>query len=260
MKIDIISDLHLDWVTSGISRFIEGKRALDQTVDDAIKRKVDLFVFCGDLCNPDSGSNILRCVSAAVTAAAALAAAGIQSIWLKGNHDVIEDGSGESTLEPIRALSEFSSPGMIHVVSEPLNKIFRFKNKPYQIICLPFVATDGEYNADELVSGLPQGGELNNSIPLLVFSHLHLRGIMPGEETQEMPRGRDIWFPDERLHKIASKRPLALMFSGHYHRRQIHKTPSGLDVQVIGAPLRFTHGEEHHQPAFLRVDTGERFG
>ena len=256
LKINAISDLHLDWSTSGIARFNEGRSALDKAVEDTISRRANVFVFCGDLCNPDSGSSVFRCVAAAVAATLTLARHDIVSIWLTGNHDVIEDGSGESTLEPLVAVSRtWSGSDLIHVANGKVafNRMLWFRNRPYQFVCLPFVATDRAYDAAEMIRSLPSGGETSLNLPMIVFSHLHLRGIIPGEETQDMPRGRDIWLPDEQLKKISESRPVHV-FSGHYHRRQVHTTPSGLEVNIIGAPVRFTHGEESHVPAFLRID------
>jgi hypothetical protein len=82
-----------------------------------------------------------------------------------------------------------------------------------------------------------------------VLSHLSLPNMHPGSE-EEMPRGREVDFPVERVLELEP----AVVLQGHYHARQVVKL-RGLEVQVIGAPVRFTFGERADgERGYLLVD------
>ena len=66
MKILHTSDWHADWSTSGVDRYDDVAEAVAQTVKEAVDRKVDLYVFAGDLADPDDGPRVLRAVELAV--------------------------------------------------------------------------------------------------------------------------------------------------------------------------------------------------
>jgi len=236
-----VSDLHLDAVTMGVPRFPELEQALAHTVQVAAQQKVDAYVFLGDLCDPDSGPTVFKCVELAIRTARCLADAyGIRSYWLAGNHDVIEDGSGLTTLGPIRPA--LGSHGMVieHPTSWALDGA--------TFVALPFTATSHAYDpAKFLADHLPTGA---HGGPYVVLSHLNVPGIIPGEETTEMPRGRDITLPLELL-----ARPDVLVLQGHYHRQQVHRH-MGAVVNVCGSLARLTHGEEEHTPGYLLCEVG----
>lgn len=231
MKLVVVSDLHLDWVTIGVARFAEVERAMVQARVAAATVGADAFLFLGDLCDPDSGPAVFRCVRAAVQTALALDAYKIPSVWLAGNHDVIEDGSGETTLEPLRGV-----PGA-RVVDRPCT--VKLAGHPH-LMCLPFTASSHGY--DPAAAVVEHVGGQRDAVTI---GHLHVPGIIPGEETTEMPRGRDVAFPVE-----AAKLVSQMMMNGHYHRRQV--SPDG--VQIVGAPARLTFGEEDNSPGFLVVE------
>lgn len=244
MKIVACSDWHPDHTTHGVPRFQEVKEAAHRTVDRAIEEGARLYIFVGDLCDPDSGSVTFRCVELAIEVAGRLADKGIRSVWIAGNHDVIEDGSGDTTLSPLRALATFSP--LVHVYERP--NFFRhdsFHHGAVNVICLPYAATSHAYDVEaaiaELAAMLPPGSK-NQTI---VAAHLNIAGVVPGEETTEMPRGREVWLPVE-----AAKRVARYVVNGHYHRKQ--KTKDG--VWIPGSLARLTFGEEGNEPSFLVLE------
>jgi len=239
MKIVCISDIHLDCTTLGVSRFEEAKRALDEAVAYAIKEKADLFVFCGDAMDPDSGSIVFRCIDVLVRAASCLGAQKILSIWLSGNHDILEDGTDATTLLPV------ANAAYAMVISSP---VYAPLSPRLELLAFPFTSTSRAYDPVEHAKKAADGKG-----PLLVLSHLHVQGVIAGEESKEMSRGREVWLPDEELAQLAKRRPM-LVLQGHYHRRQRHRTMAGLDFQIIGATTRNTFGECAHSPGFLVID------
>jgi DNA repair exonuclease SbcCD nuclease subunit len=230
MKAVVCSDLHLDWITHGVRRHDEIRDALHRVIDAAIKEKVDAFFCLGDVANPDAGSCVFRVMATMLEAAGRLRQHDIRQVWIAGNHDVIEDGTGDTTLTPLRSLEEVS---MFYVAELPRRVVLGDTH----VICLPFTATSHGYNVDEKL------GELTRSSPrerTIILSHLAVPGIEPGEETKEMPRGREV--------KLATARA-KLILQGHYHRQQRMES-----VWVAGSLARLTFCEERHDPGYLIVE------
>lgn len=234
MRVLACSDVHLDHVTLGVPRNKELRAAMTRTLVAAVEEEIDLYIFAGDLCDPDSGVSVFRCVETAIMVSRQLAYKGIASIWLAGNHDVIEDGSGDTTLTPMRHLGD----QRITVAEQPGLYC------QGRVLALPFTATSHAYNAEEFVNEI-------DASPSIVIAHLSVRGIIPGEETTEMPRGRDIDLPVEAIHK---RWPDALIIQGHYHRQQVFRHTCGAEVHIPGSLARLTFGEENHTPGYMMFE------
>lgn len=247
MKLVVSSDWHADHVTTGVRRFAEIERAAYASVERAIAERVDAYVFAGDLCDPDSGASVFRSVRLAIGVATKLFASDIPSIWVAGNHDVIEDGSGDTTLTPLRGLSEF---GDVHVF-ERLGSI-EIGESGARILALPYTATTAEVGPDALLRELALF-----ETPCVVVSHLGVAGIDPGEETSEMPRGRDVSLPIGDIESQSAR--VITVVQGHYHARgdyflregRAERKGSGVPLHVVGSLARLTHGEEEHRTGYL---------
>lgn len=240
MKAVVTSDWHLDAVTVGVNRFDELKRSVLQSVEYTIDTKADYYLFLGDLCDPDSGSSVFRCVELAIWVANTLAEKNIQSMWLAGNHDVIEDGSGDTTLSPLRALSHRH----VSVIERP--KVFDMEASV--MVFLPFTATSHAYNPRDFVRKLPAP----YARPLLVAGHLSIPGMTPGEETVDMARGRDIYLPYDDIVAVSKE---AMILNGHYHRSTtFHPEPGGPPIRIPGSLARLRFGfESETKPVFLTL-------
>jgi DNA repair exonuclease SbcCD nuclease subunit len=239
-RIFVSSDWHLDHVTYGVSRYGDVRQAIQQVVEAAVAEKADLFAFLGDLCDPDDGPAALQAVATAIGIATVLAARGIPSWWIAGNHDVIEDGTGMTTLSPLRALCMPE----VHVFEQPEvraipGKSLHDPSRPTPLLALPFTAASHRYDPRGVVAKhAKQLGER-----AVVAGHLHLEGILPGEETTDMPRGRSVQFP------VDDCRVGWLKLNGHYHKKQIFR-----GVHVPGSVARLTFGEEDNKPSYLVVE------
>lgn len=249
MKLLISSDWHADARTLGHARFMDVDLAVRETVEAAVREKVDAYLFLGDLCDPDSGGAVFRSVELAVSVALELANQGIQSVWVAGNHDVIEDGSGDTTLSPLRPLARVRKH--VHLFERPGTV---FLNGPYPdladgvtVLALPYTATSHAYRPATAVSD--QMTATGPRAKLVVVAHLAVVGVEPGEETTDMPRGRDVLFPREMFPDTLGTPTTC--FNGHYHRQQRHELPGHLPVHIPGAPTRFTFGEAGNSPGYL---------
>jgi DNA repair exonuclease SbcCD nuclease subunit len=249
MKVLLVSDLHADWVTAGVSRFEEVERSLFQAVDHAVSKlgPDDLFVCLGDVSDPDCGPVGFRVSKMIVKAALRLWGSEITQLWVAGNHDPVMDGRGQTVLAPLKALEEElnfagNDPDACRVMVAEGPCFFAYREA--LVLGLPYPGAVAYDPAKEL--------ETVNSArqKLLVFSHLVVPGASQGEEASEMARGKDVLFPVEAALKA---RP-ALIANGHHHRRQVVSLgPSGPDIFIPGsaARLRFGPEEEFPDPGFL---------
>ncbi len=246
MKALVSSDWHADARTIGVPRFEDIEKAVNTTVEVAIAQKVDAYFFPGDLTDPDSGVSVFRSVGLAITTAIRLAKADIRSFWLPGNHDVIEDGSGETTLTPMRGLGNpyitlMEKPGRYQIASR------NGGGQSMRIIALPFTPTSHAYDPEKIVAPALGLDGIN-----IVIAHLSVPGVQPGEETTEMPRGRDVVFPHHLFPSSMDGR--TLLIQGHYHRQQTYRAPGLCPIFIPGSVERLTFSEEKHEPGYLLVD------
>jgi DNA repair exonuclease SbcCD nuclease subunit len=237
MKLLITSDWHLDFYTAGLERHHDVAAAVEYTVEKAEAEKVDHYLFLGDLADP--GVPAIAAVTWALWTAGKLARKGIESWWLAGNHDVIEDGRGTTTLSPLAAAGIEG----VTVCEKPGH--FSLQTAAIDLITLPYQARSSPTWEDP-EHAVAKAREHGTARVCIVAGHLMLPGMHPGSESTDMPRGRDIHFPLAAAKVI----PGVQLFNGHYHRQQV--TPDG--VQIPGSLARLTFGEEQNTPAFLIVE------
>jgi DNA repair exonuclease SbcCD nuclease subunit len=217
-----------------VRRLEEIEAAAWETAKAAKKAGCTHYLFTGDLCDPDKNMNVYDAVRVAQDIALWLSKARIESHWVAGNHDVIEDGSGATTLTPLKSLAD---DGFVHVYERP--DVVSL-DKETSMIVLPFVATSHPYDPTKFViDSLPDVG----TDFLVVAGHLNIEGVIPGEETHEMPRGRDVYYPVKALRLVVNPK---LLVNGHYHRHMV--TDDG--IFIPGTIARLTFGEEENHPSY----------
>lgn len=237
-KILVTGDFHADWLTSGVPRYEDVCQAAHQTVRAAIEENVDLYVFLGDLADPDDPARVLRSLALAQMMARELSRKKILSVWLSGNHDVIDDGSGHSVLTPMSAMGDpfiiqCDGPGTVSIPDSLADAIV-----------LPYPPASNPYDPAEYVREVRRKGHKVKC----VFGHMTaMSGIEEGEESREMNRGRGVEFP------FAECDPGWLLFQGHWHRRQTFRT-GPYTVHIPGSLVRLNFGEEGHEPQFIIVE------
>lgn len=221
------SDAHLDASTGGMRRIEDLERAFDRVEELANEHQVDVVIFQGDLANPDCGSILVRVLDTTIRCASNLTANAIPSHWVAGNHDVIEDGSGYTTLRPLSQI-----PG-VHIHEVP----GRVAVRSGHILFLPFPTRVTKYDPEKYVLENCEEGDV-------VIGHAtYVEGAIMGSETRDMARGGSMVFPVAACKKMGAK----LMLNGHYHREQV--TPSG--VHIPGSLERLRFDEEGNTPGVL---------
>lgn len=243
MKIVVTTDWHPDVVTLGISRFGEVRTAVKQSVKYAIDQEADLYIMLGDLTDPDSGGATFQAIALQIEVAHELSDHDIRSIWIAGNHCVCEDGTGATVMTPLAAIERAKGcRELVYVAEDP--RLIEIA-EDLAVLCLPFTPVSRGVNIAEAAKALwPTDGTR-----VIVASHLSVPGIMPGEETHEMPRGREIAYPFAETTKAIAR------IQGHYHERQVFDPNDGGPPLIIpGSAARLTFGEESHTPAFIMLE------
>ena len=263
MKILVVGDLHGDASTAGVARFDDVARSLRAAAGLAVEERCDGLVQLGDLCDP--GPQASRCAALAIEVASRLSRAGIWNRWLVGNHDVVEDGAGLSTLAPLARFGEAQHEaglvpaGWKAAPVRPLCAVWsgptaEFLDHERWAVALPHPARGAGYDPVEFVRELRVGDEVRGMdlLPrerVLVFGHLVVPGMQPGGETLDMPRGREVLFPVAEC--LARWGERCVLVDGHYHRAS--RRADG-PVLVPGSVERLTKGEAGNTPGVLILE------
>lgn len=228
MKIVATTDWHMDRSTSGFNRFDDVEAAVVESVNLAIEQKADAYLMLGDLADPGSRLSY-RAIQFAIAVGRQMEAAGVRVAFVPGNHDVIETGFGDHVMLPLigAGLTVLDRPGATMLGKLP-------------VVALPFTPASHTYDPAEAI---PRRG---NPGAVLVVGHLCAEGAEHGSETEDMPRGRDVFWPTA---EVRTRIRGAVMVGGHYHRRQVVD-----GVNMIGALERLTHGEESNRPGFFVLE------
>lgn len=240
------SDWHGDASTSGVDRFGEIRLAAFAVADAAVESKrggiETAFVFCGDLCDPDT-TRSFHAIALAIDVARHLDEHKVYSIWLAGNHDVVEDSRGSTVLAPLRSAALWGQRVM--VVERP----FVFALHRCTIVLLPYVARANAYDPEKfVVDSLAKVPVEYRRQPTIVFGHLTVPSAERGSESDDFARGRDLVFPVKVCRQHWGNR--TLLVNGHYHRKQVTKD----GVYIPGSLARLRHDEEQHEPGYLVIE------
>lgn len=259
MRLFCISDVHADASTSGFDRFDEIAAAAWAAADDAARFRREggdaMFAFLGDLCDPDT-TRAFRAVSLAIDIALSLSVAKVPSLWIAGNHDVIENERGSTVLEPLHAATKIVPGAPVFVEDEACcvpDAVLFDREKDWNpktgtvFFLLPYVARTKAYDPADWIESAAHP-IYPDVARVVVLGHLTVPSAERGSESDDFARGRDLVFPVEACRHRWGDR--VLMLNGHYHRRQV--TRDG--VIIPGSLARLRHDEETHEPGYLVID------
>lgn len=250
MKILFTSDWHCDAITAGVERLPELEQYVERVYEFIDENDVELVIHAGDNWDPGSiqDARWATFIYGSFLALAERARGGLVAI--PGNHDVIDSSSPLSTLSPLKAMNirdidVFDVPSAFVHAKTDLERVV--------VLALPYVSRAFERTkayAEAYDAAFATAQTVAESgVPLVVVGHLAFEGMVPGSETIDMGRGREIPFPIE---DVARLKP-AVVVNGHYHERQKIRR-GALDIEIVGAPLRFTFGEADGERGFLVVE------
>lgn len=255
MKFLCTSDWHVDATTAGVERLPEIAAYVDSLADAVGELDVDLVLQLGDSWDPGSVNDprwcrfvyesfvrLGSCARSRCLHTEGGIAEGVGLIAIPGNHDVIDASTPTSTLSGLRV----AGSRFVAVLEEPTCYRVTRRDESVAVLALPYVSrayerTDAYRQA--LDGALEAALRAARDSPVVVMGHLSFDGMTPGSETTDMARGREVPFPVALIEQLAP----TVVVNGHYHARQTIRR-GGLDIEIVGAPIRFTFGEAKDGP------------
>ena len=279
MKIAVSSDWHVDTVTAGVEREPELRDHIDALALFGRRHRSQGtgLIVMGDYFDPGTRRDCER-AAFLIDAWRMLRDHYDWSVWLAGNHDVVERCSYDAeqnvldfstVLTPLRACVDSGDEwhGRTVVAEQAWAARHMAAGESgwadVAVLALPFVAAcvrkemgkvapDSDGNAVELARDWLN--EHEDRI-LIIAGHRTIVGIHPGSETTDMPRGGDYPIPPAALELARQNPKRVVVVNGHYHEPQtfVHE---GVPISISGCPFRATFGEvDGPDRGFIVIDT-----
>ena len=270
------ADLHLGVETYGrldpatglSSRVVDCLAVLDEAVQAALDRQIDLFLFCGDAYKNREPSPTLQREFA--RRMGRLASNGVAVFLLVGNHDLPNALGRATTVEIFDTLSINN----IYVASRPGTYHIETRSGPLQVVALPWVTQSRILSKDEhkgltmqevnrLVEEKLENilttevSSLDKNIPAILAAHVLISGASPSSESRmTLMQAKDaLLMPSQVAQPI-----FAYVALGHVHRHQVLNTFP--PVVYSGSLQRLDFGEEHEEKGYvlIEIDRGDPSG
>lgn len=233
-------------MTAGVPRLNEIGPYVEELLEVVDRESVDYVFHLGDLFDPGTMLGAHYAATVIEIAAQINGEARAGSVWIAGNHDVIESSLGSTTISPLAAAVAYGDTGAranVWVFERPgaARLSLGADGAGVALLALPYVARAVERTsgfAHVYEDAFVKAARFAEELPLVVIGHLTVPGALVGSETYDMPRGRDVDFPFEA---VAALKP-AFVANGHYHKAQTVQA-HGLTIVIPGSPHRLTFGE-----------------
>lgn len=269
LKILHFADLHLgvenygtiDPETGLSTRVLDFLKALDQVVDHALEKQVDLVLFCGDAYkNRDPSQTIQREFAKRLKR---LTSASIPAFLLVGNHD-LPNALGRATAVDIFQTLDIRN---VHVANRPDIHRIQTAHGPLQIAALPWARRSyllsKEENKNltiqqtnerlkEILTNFVQGfvSSLDPGQPAVLAGHVSLSSATYGSERSTIVGQEPVLVPSSVVNPAFDY--IAL---GHVHKHQVlSETPFTV---YAGSLERIDFSEEKEEKGFClaEIDT-----
>lgn len=246
IKVFVISDTHYGLTSAGYDRTPEIDDAVWQVAENAIEKRADLFIHCGDLGHrnhpkPEIYARWLRLCERFYQNK-------LQVRFLVGNHDVIHDsGQPRGSLAPLHELQYHN----IDVICQP-------KIEPictgWQFLYLPYLSRSHiGINPNEYIDQWLKATLVNVKENIIVFAHLNVKGADIGNE--RIMRASNLVFPEW----LCDHPSVKLVISGHIHLHQVLKDRKAPHV-CIGSSIYTDFGDSGEKKYLtITIDNDETY-
>ena len=252
-KLVWLSDLHWGLSTDEIDRNDEITSVAIHVAKHAVKIKASWFVFGGDLFHNNQPSEEL--ISRFLRVLNILTKANIRVFVMDGNHDKYSKSNRKSALQFLERLKpRYPNVRWIHdvttlrVIKGRFPCYFTFFPHIVKVHIPKEFKTPQEYVdacAEKIIK------KLNLFSHHFVFSHLNVRGAVPGSE-EDMLKKSEIFLPDHFHTTSYIDKPIPITLNGHIHSAQ----QTGY-VRIVGSPIYVSFGEKDEHKYFAEVDVPE---
>ena len=239
MRYLVTSDWHIDSRLAGVQRIDEIRGVVAHLANESRRRDIDVVINCGDFFDPCTVRDLFWSAELIRLARQLHDAVRQGSVWIAGNHDVVQDSWGQTALSPLQAVADLI-PGM-HVVEDPT------WIPAFEILAIPHPRGGRRAHGEDL------GAAIARATPgCVVTAHLTVPGALLGSESKELARGQDETID---LTALKALEPWVVL-NGHYHKPQV--IDGHVPVHIPGALIRHTFGEAGNESRFLVIDTETR--
>ncbi len=271
MKIVLTGDWHLDARTGGVERRDEIERVvLDGPVAAAIAERADLFAFLGDLADP-GGRTSVHDAAFPIVVAHRLREAGVSSVWIPGNHDVVLRGEPYTILDALaqafgvveggtfevgRGSRCGRDEGRGHVLVSRVASYHHVVDartagrRVLRLLLLPYRPANSARDEEDRVAVEAARADVDalDGLPLVALGHRtsfpSRAPAAPASEEVEYARGGGHAWPAE-LPRVA------LAANGHFHDAQDVELDGGYVVHVPGSIVPLTFGDANRVRGYL---------
>lgn len=245
LKVGWISDCHLDLTTDGIDRNDEIESVMLYAARWAVDNGCKFFVFGGDIFDNTTPSD--EAIAIFIRVINVLHEAGIKIFVMDGNHEKKSRGKPSclhfiQDLKAYKNLYWYSDIRTIKVFDNTYFTFFPHVNKATIPEKFKSPQEYVDYRADKIIN------KLDFTWQLVVFSHLNVRGVIPGTE-EHMLKKSEVFLPDHFHTKNYLDKPFPTVVNAHIHTAQ----KSGW-VQIVGSPVYVSFGEKEKEKYFACID------
>lgn len=253
-------------------RLIDFSRTLNQIVDYAIERSVDVVVFAGDAYKRNSPSPTEQ--REYIKPFLRLAEAGIPTVMISGNHDIPVMHGKASSIDIFRTLR----PGMFYVyVNQPTigntpPPVIETRHGAIAFCCLPYISPSFLLNAsqfrnlkgenlrdayedffNQVITAMAQS--VPEEIPRVLVAHLTVKGSLAGGY-------RGVSIASDTVEVLPANLAYAgydYVALGHIHQHQDLSPRPEVPVVYSGSPDRIDFGERDEEKGFViaQVERGK---
>jgi exonuclease SbcD len=240
MKIVCLADIHVGVKTYGKldpdtglnTREIQTLKVIDEIVDYTINNDIKVMIIAGDmyknnLPSPTLTDEVNRRINRA-------AKAGIQILFLDGNHDV---GKMKTTVSANKAFSTLEVDNVHHTRFHRQTIVRDSEDKVFKFVFLP------TYHTKEEIKDIVDNTDL--TYPTIFIGHLTMKGAMLNDY---MVENKEIYIEAD----VFDKPNIAAVVLGHLHKHQILKRDPF--VFYTGSAQRIDFNEEHQPKGFVVLD------
>ncbi|RME71638.1 MAG: exonuclease SbcCD subunit D [Chloroflexi bacterium] len=252
----------LDSKTGLNSRVVDFLRRMNQAIDIALEREVDVCIFAGDAYknqrpNPTFQREFARRIKR-------LSDAGVPVVLLVGNHDMASADRAASSLDIFGVLDV---PGVIVASREGVHQVTCRRGQLLQVAAVPYpqrsrLLAQGSYRnlpIDELdrlisemvaqnITELAQEVAKQPDIPAVLAAHLSVSGAVQGSE-QSVMIGRDVVI----LKSLLANPVWDYVALGHIHKHQELNNGQHPPIVYCGSLERIDFGEEKERKGVVMV-------
>ncbi len=253
---------HIDPATGLSSRVVDALTALDQVVEYALNKEIDLVLFCGDAYKSRDPSQTQQREFA--RRIERLSSSGVPIFLLVGNHDLPHAISRATAVEIFHTLAIKG----VQVANHPATYRIQTKHGPLQVVALPWARRSTllskedykGFDIDQINLKMQQAltdllldsiQTIDPELPAILAAHIWVEGAKAGSERGMVVGREPVLLPSNVAHPL-----LDYVALGHIHHHQV--LASSPPVVYSGSLERLDFSDEEDEKGFYTIEIGRK--